>query len=64
MAGAKPRSTQYGIRYTATGPVFAFRSREEAEAELASDGRGIGVVVVHEYEIDTPNCTEWREVEG
>jgi hypothetical protein len=54
--------TQYGIRWP-TGSVFAFGSREEAESELAADGRGIGVLVMQEYEPGTPNATEWREVE-
>ena len=52
---------QYGIRWP-TGSVFAFGSQDEAEAELDRDGRGFGVLVVHEYEAGTPNCTEWREV--
>jgi hypothetical protein len=53
---------QYGIRWP-TGVVFAFPSRREAEAELAEDGRGIGELVVHEYERGTSNSTEWRPVE-
>lgn len=57
------RDTQYGVQYKPSGHVFAFPSREAAEAELARDGRGIAVLVVHEYEPGTSNCTEWREVE-
>ena len=56
------RDQQYGIRWP-TGSVFAFRSRGDAEAALAEDGRGIGVLVVHEYEPGTSNATEWREVD-
>ena len=60
------RDTQYGIRYDATGPVFAFPSRAEAQQEQrerARSGLSWGVLVVHEYEPGTPNSTEWREVE-
>jgi hypothetical protein len=51
---------QYGVRFAADLPVFAFPSREDAEGFQAEKGRG--VLVVHEYEPDTPNSTEWREV--
>lgn len=51
---------QYGVRFAAGGPVFAFPSREDAEGFQAEKGRG--VLVVHEYEPDTPTSTEWREV--
>jgi hypothetical protein len=61
--GARQWRTQYGVRW-ATGSVFAFPSREAAEGALNETGRSGGVLVVHEYEPDTPNCTEWREVEG
>ena len=57
----KPTAQQYGVRWP-TGSVFAYASREAAETALAEDGRGIGVLVVHEYEPGTPNSTEWREV--
>jgi hypothetical protein len=57
------RDEQYGIRWGSDSPVFAFGSRAIAEQALADDGRGIGVLVVHEYEPHTPNSTEWREVE-
>jgi hypothetical protein len=50
-------ATQFGIRWPA-GSVFAHPSRESAEAALKADGRGIGVLVVHEYEPGTPNATE------
>ena len=53
--------TQYGIRWP-TGSVFAFPSRDAAEAYLARNARLPGVLVVHEYEPGTPNATEWREV--
>ena len=55
------RGTQYGIRWP-TGSVFAFPSREAAEAYLAANARLLGVLVVHEYEPGTPDATEWREV--
>jgi hypothetical protein len=55
-------ATQYGIRWPA-GSVFAFPSREHAEAALAVDGRGIGVLVVCEYKPHTPSSTEWREAD-
>jgi hypothetical protein len=55
------RDQQYGIRWS-TGSVFAFNSREDAEAALRKDGRGVGVLVVHDIEPGTPNSTEWREV--
>ncbi len=54
---------QYGIRWP-TGSVFSFASREAAEVSLREDVRGAGVLVVHEIEPGTPNCTEWREVEA
>jgi len=54
---------QYGIRWP-SGVVFPFTSREAAEASLREDGRGVGVLVVHDIEPGTPNCTEWREAEG
>ena len=62
------RDTQYGVRWP-TGSVFSFSSRDEAEWELAHGGPAWtsttpGVLVVHEYEPGTSNCTEWREVEG
>lgn len=63
---SKPKNQifqQYGIRWP-TGVVFPFISREAAEASLVEDGRGVGVLVVHEYEPGTPNATEWREVQG
>jgi hypothetical protein len=71
IARFKPTSTgyrlvqdqQYGIRWSADS-VFAFNSREDAEAALREDGRGVGVLVVHEIEPGTPNSTEWREVEA
>ena len=56
------RDTQYGVRYDVKGPVFGFPSRDEAEAHLAADGRGIGVLVACEYEPGTAKSTEWREV--
>ncbi len=55
------RGTQYGIRWP-TGSVFAFPSREAAEAYLAANARLLGVLVIHEYEAGTANATEWREV--
>ena len=55
------RDSQYGIRWP-TGSVFAFPSREAAEGALREDGRGVGVLVVHEYEPGTSNSTEWAEV--
>ena len=55
------RGTQYGIRWL-TGSVFAFPSRDAAEAYLAANGRLLGLLVVHEYEPGTPDATEWREV--
>jgi hypothetical protein len=57
------RDQQYGIRWS-TGSVFAFNSREDAEAALRKDGRGVGVLVVHDIEPGTPNAAEWREVGG
>jgi hypothetical protein len=58
------RDQQYGIRWGADNDVvFAYGSRPLAEAALGEDGRSIGILVVHEYEPGTPNCTEWREVE-
>jgi hypothetical protein len=61
---SKPKSpsVQYGIRWP-TGSVFPFHSREDAETALREDGRGVGVLVVHEYEPGTANATGWREVE-
>ena len=58
-----PNTRQYGIRWP-TGSVFAFSSQEAAEAALREDGRGVGVLVVHDIEPGTPNATEWREVEA
>ena len=52
---------QYGIRW-ATGSVFPFSSRQEAETTLREDDRGTGVLVVCDYEPGTPRRTEWRPV--
>ena len=51
---------QYGVRWP-TGSVFSYASRKDAEAALREDGTGFGILVVHEIEPGTPNCTEWRE---
>jgi hypothetical protein len=53
---------QYGIRWP-TGVVFAFRTRDDAQTELRVDGRGIGVLVVHEGVPGQYGWTEWEEVE-
>jgi len=55
------RDSQYGIRWP-TGSVFAFPSRKATEDALCEDGRGIGVLVVYEYEPGTDRSTEWKEV--
>jgi hypothetical protein len=52
---------QYGIRWP-TGATFSFPSRTAAEAALAADGRGVGFLVVHEFERGTSNATKWRRV--
>lgn len=57
---AKLTGTQFGIRWP-TGSVFAYGSRQDAEKLLAEDGRGLGVLVVCDYEPGTSNATEWRE---
>lgn len=57
------RDTQYGIRWP-TGSVFAFPSRSAAEDALREDGRGIGVLVAHEYEPSTSSSEDWHEVQG
>jgi len=58
------RDTQYGVRWGDGLPVFAFRSREDAESALAEDGRGIGVLVACEYVPGGTHDAEWREVES
>lgn len=53
---------QYGIRWQ-SGIVFSFGSREDAEAALRKDGRGVGVLVVHEGIPGRPadKWTPWQE---
>lgn len=59
----EPRKlSQYGVRWP-TGSVFCYSSRNAAEGALDKDGRNVGVLVVRDYEPDTSNCTDWREVE-
>jgi hypothetical protein len=55
---------QFGVRWgTDNDVVFAYPSREDAWTAIREDSRGIGILVVHEYEPGTPNSTEWRAVE-
>jgi hypothetical protein len=55
---------QYGVRWIPDGPVFGFRSRDDAEDALRKDGRGIGVLVVSEGVAGQPQSewTPWAEV--
>lgn len=44
-AGEQPLMTQYGVRWLPGKPVFAYRSRREAEQEISA--RGSGVLMSH-----------------
>ncbi|MEU7046798.1 hypothetical protein AB0A77_37955 [Streptomyces varsoviensis] len=43
--GEQPLVTQYGVRWATGKPVFAYRSRREAEQKI--DERGFGVLMSH-----------------
>lgn len=56
---------QYGVRYGAGGPVFAFGSREEAERYLYEEGRSErgAVLVAQDYVPHGGEATGWQPVE-
>jgi hypothetical protein len=53
---------QYGVRWS-TGAVFSYPSRAVAEAAIAENAKGCGVLVVHEGIAGRPESewTNWEE---
>jgi hypothetical protein len=62
-SGSFPSVQQYGARW-ATGIVFSYRTRKDAERAIQENPTSSGVLVVHEGVPGTPSdeWTDWVEV--